>query len=104
MIVNLTPHTVVLSLNDTTVTFPPSGSVARCREITHREGTHDYVPLVRVKYGPVEGLPAPVGGTLYIVSELVRMAMPHRLDLASPGEQVRDSEGKVTGCKSLVIN
>lgn len=57
-----------------------------------------------VEYGEVTGLPEPKRGVIYIVSGLVRSAVPLRLDVASPGELVRDDAGKPVGCKGLVLN
>jgi hypothetical protein len=61
------------------------------------------IPLSVVDYGDVTGLPAPVLGTIYIVSYMVRMACPDRYDLASPGELVRDKDGRPIGCKTLHV-
>jgi len=61
-------------------------------------GTFGGVPLTRTTYGEV------VEGTLYVVSGLVRAAVPERTDVASPGELVRDALGVVTGCRGLVVN
>lgn len=57
-----------------------------------------------VEYGEVTGLPEPKAGFIYIVSGLVRSAVPLRMDVASPGELVRDDAGKPIGCKGLVLN
>lgn len=62
------------------------------------------MPLSRTSYGAVEGLPEPKAGVIYIVSALVRAAVPGRLDVASPGELVRDAAGAVVGCKGLSVN
>ena len=62
------------------------------------------IALSRVTFGEVTGLPDPVEGTLYIVSALVRSALPARTDLASPGDLVRDAAGAVIGCKGLIVN
>jgi len=62
------------------------------------------IDIYRETYGQVEGLPGPEDGTLYIVSALVRLALPERKDLVSPGECVRDSQGRVVSCYSLVSN
>jgi hypothetical protein len=101
MLTNLTPHAIVFT---TGLTVPPSGQVARCAQVSQPAGEADGVPLFHTAYGAVEGLPEPVSGTLYIVSAMVRAAVPHRQDVASPGDLVRDGEGKVTGCKGLVVN
>jgi hypothetical protein len=103
MIINLTPHT----LNLPGMTIASSG-VARCATVSVSAGSVEdmgvVVPLYRTTYGEVVGLPGPVEGTLYVVSALVRSAVPNRTDVASPGELVRDSSGVVIGCSGLVVN
>jgi hypothetical protein len=37
----------------------------------------------------------------YIVSAMVRAALPDRKDLLVPSQQVRDDAGRVVGCKTL---
>ena len=103
MIINLTPHNLVLQLGDVTKTIASSG-VARCQQSGSYAGKIDDVPLVTMAYGAVEGLPEPIEGTVFVVSALVRCAVPMRSDVASPGDLVRDSLGAVVGCRNLVIN
>ena len=105
MLVNLTPHNVNLP----GLTLPPAG-LARV-SVTMAEVGHgtmpDHigaVPLLRGTYGDVTGLPEPEEGTIYIVSAMVRMALPGRKDLASPARLVRDDKGNITGCEALEIN
>jgi hypothetical protein len=100
MIINLTPHAIHLP----TVTIEPSGTVARCQEITVQAGTFEGTALVRKEYGQVTDLPAPEDGVLYIVSMMVRLALPDRTDLASPGDLVRDASGQIVGAKNLAVN
>lgn len=46
--------------------------------------------------------PAWVGiETYYIVSQIVKSALPTRKDLLVPAEVVRDENGNIVGCKSL---
>jgi len=59
---------------------------------------------VTTSYGRVEGLPEPETGVLYLVSAVVRAAVPGRADVASPGDLVRDGEGNVIGCRHLILN
>ena len=101
MIINLMPHALVICPGDIVV---QSSGVARCTTVTSPAGDHLGVPLTVVSYGAVEGLPGPLLGVLYVVSGLVRAAVPDRRDVASPGELVRDSKGAVVGCKNLVVN
>jgi hypothetical protein len=67
-------------------------------------GEHDGLPLYQAEFGEVEGLPEPAEGVLYVVSMLVRQAVPERTDVASPGELVRDEQGRVIGCRGLNVN
>ena len=61
----------------------------------------DGTPTTRTVFGEPEGLPDFVEGTFYIVSQLVKSALPQRNDLLVPAEVVRDSEGNIIGCFSL---
>ena len=98
---NLTPHAIQIVGGPS---FPPSGRLARCAQVSAAAGEHEGLPLVSVQFGEVEGLPEPQEGILYIVSALVRSAVPHRHDVASPGDLVRDSAGQPVGCRNLVVN
>ena len=60
--------------------------------------------MVRTCYGAVVGLPEEQDGVLYIVSGLVRAALPDRKDLASPAKLVRNDKGEIVGCEALEIN
>ena len=64
------------------------------------------VPVVTTRPGPVTGLPAFEADedAGYIVSSLVRLALPDRIDLFSPADLVRDAAGAVIGCRSLEGN
>lgn len=99
-IINLTPDT----LNVLGRVISPSGMVARVSEVSVHARDHAGVRLEYSWPGEVIDLPAPCPGTLYIVSDTVRTAVPHRSDVASPGKLVRDDEGRVLGCASLVMN
>lgn len=104
MLVNLTPHTLSIYDGETlVVTLPPSGQVARVSIETQRLSVMDKVPLYVQQPGEVVGLPEP-DGALFVVSALVRLAVPNRRDVASPGELVRNEAGQPVGCKGLVLN
>lgn len=101
-IVNATPHAVNLVDDDGNVlrTFLPKISVrvaSRCEVV----GTIDGIPIDSTTFGEVEGLPEYQDDVYYIVSRLVKQALPDRVDLLCPGQQQRDSAGRVIGCKSL---
>lgn len=66
-------------------------------------GELDGVPLFRAAFGEVYNLPAPVEGTVYIVSALVFNAAPDRKDLATVLGGVKDLMGKMCGCVGLAV-
>lgn len=120
-IVNLTPHaiTFVSDNGNVVLVVPPSGQVARVTastvvagyatesvsgSVTLLEESLDgdlCIPVTETVYGDVEGLPDPESGTIYVVSSLVAQRCKGREDVFIPNESVRDSEGRIVGCKSL---
>ena len=105
-LINLTPHTLNLVDDKGVVTAYPSAGVARVMSETAHAGLFEQamIPLTRVVYGVVQGLPPADPGVLYVVSAMVRTAVPHRSDVASPGDLLRDESGNVVGAKSLILN
>lgn len=129
---NLTPHRVTILLSTAHAVHIPTGTVITAAEAARlpahelhypeswsiapeptsarvgvdvtQAGEHAGIPLLAVQYGEVTGLPEPVPGTIYIVSQMVRTARPDRVDLASPGELVRGADGQPIGCRGLVVN
>jgi hypothetical protein len=97
-ILNYTPHEVICAGRKY-----PSAGVARvaCRNEPFR--TVDGIDFVRQEFGQIEGLPDASLDTVYIVSVLVKAAAADRSDLVSPGDLVRDGEGRVVGCKNLAV-
>lgn len=103
-IINTTPHEITI-INDemeTVATFAPEISV-RVASVTKIIGNIQGIPLDTTFFGEVEGLPEYQEGVYYIVSRLVKSALPDRKDLLYPGQQVRNENGQVVGCKSLSI-
>jgi len=100
MFVNLTPHAI--NFGDRSI--EPSGKIARCSEVSSEAGEHAGIKLIRRSYGKIVDLPEPKEGTIFIVSILVRQACPSRTDIASPGDLIRDNDGKIVGAINLVIN
>lgn len=103
-IINTTPHEITI-INDemeTVATFAPEISV-RVASVTKIIGNIQGIPLDTTFFGEVEGLPEYQEGVYYIVSCLVKSALPDRKDLLYPGQQVRNENGQVVGCKSLSI-
>lgn len=106
-IINLTPHAInfVDASGLPLVTIEPSGQIARVTAHTVNTGVISFgevtLPTTGTTYGEVEGLPAPEEGTVYVVSSLVASRVPNRPDVFIPNESVRDSSGRIVGCKSL---
>ena len=96
MLINLTAHTI----NEVTtgVSIPPSGRVARVKASTRKINEFLGYPIFESTFGPVEGLPEPEEGVMYIVSALCMNACPERYDLLSPGSLVRNEHGQPSGC------
>lgn len=104
-IINLTPHDVTLVGDDGSLSvFPRTGVVARLTETTILDRMFAGVPFVKTRYGDVVDLPEEKSMTVYIVSALIRTAMSHRRDLVSPGALVRDTDGKIIGCREFICN
>lgn len=100
---NLTPHEIRIlsSTGEEILRLPPSGAIARVGQTREIVGTLEGVPIHRSAYGAVLGVPEAVDGVALIVSAMVRLALPGRRDLFSPGELVRDSAGQPVGCRGL---
>ena len=102
-VINLTPHSINLVGGPE---FEPSGQVARISSTNESAGellvNGELVPLITEEFGEVIGLPEEKEGTMFIVSGLV-FSHSKRRDLLVPGEQVRDEQGRVIGCKSFQV-
>ena len=102
--INLTPHGIVVFMGEGRISFAPTGAVARVATQTVPAGTVGGIPCFKTAGGEVTGLPEQHPLRMLIVSSMVRMACPERLDLVSPGELVRDENGRPVGCQGLTIN
>lgn len=106
-LVNLTPHTINIVLGpQTTIRVPPSGKVARVNSVTEvTTPIADIVPVVRTKFGDIEGLPNAEDGTIFITSTLVAQvaARQGRTDVVAPdtNSAIRDEDGRIVGVKRL---
>lgn len=103
---NLTPHTITVLGLSTSVwsqvaVLEPSGEVARVSVTRELAGEISGMPVYRSTYGTVVGLPDEVVGVALIVSAMVRLAVPHRRDVYSPGELIRGADGQPVGCRGL---
>lgn len=101
--VNLTPHEIVLAFgadNAECMAIPASGIIARVASVPGVAETVGGVPVPvmgRQTWGKVENLPAPVEGTLYIVSAQVlgRPECLNRTDVVGPGTGPNDGAIRV---------
>ena len=103
-VVNKTPHDVhIVDENGQVVrTYKKGDSQIRLAVKTVQDvPLVDGTPTSRTEFGEPEGLPYLVEGVFYIVSQLVKSALPERTDLLVPAEVVRDENGNIIGCKSL---
>jgi hypothetical protein len=111
MYVNLTPRDVTLFDGEVAIlTIPATGQVARISELVHWPTSGPLgggVDGVTVVLGAIEDLPEPEDGVTYIVSMPTMMGLRAsgnaRTDVRYPYEQVRDSRGRIIGCRSLAI-
>ena len=105
-LVNMTPHPIHIigDNNQVLVTIPKGDRLIRLKAKTIKAGfTINDIPVTRTEYSEPVGLPEYSFGTFYIVSQLVKSALPERDDLLVPADVVRDNEGNIIGCRSLGI-
>lgn len=107
-LINLCPHPVcVQHASGETTTIPSSGN-ARVAVAAQAVGTVMVegrpVAVVEGNYGAVTGLPDATPECAFIVSHMVRMALPTRHDLFSPADIVRDEQGGIVACRMFERN
>lgn len=104
--VNLTPHTVVI--RTTTDMAIPSTGVARVDSTSVGMPPVMGIPVVSSPvFGAVVGLPAPVDGTIFIVSAMVLAQCKGRTDVFAPATgpkdgAIRDDKGQIVAVTKLV--
>lgn len=101
-IINMTPHPIVIldEKNELKRTFQTEGLIRLKSEVKRVEEIEG-VPISSTLFGEPEGLPDYEVGTFFIVSQLIKSALPGRKDLLVPAEVVRDENGNIIGCRSL---
>jgi hypothetical protein len=103
-VINKTPHAVhIVDKNGQLIrTYEKSESLIRLAVKTVQDiPLVDGTPTSRTEFGESEGLTDFKEGVFYIVSQLVKSALPTRADLLVPAEMVRDTNGNIIGCMSL---
>lgn len=113
--VNLTPHPITFKFNNESITFQPSGKVARI--ISNGASQHDVVTdgiiisYVNPGIESLVDLPEPQDNTFYIVSSLVlnylRSIGSHRKDVVAPGTgpkdgAIRDEKGNIVAITKFI--
>lgn len=121
-VVNLTPHAIMYRVGEgRDITFPAAGTVARVAMVDTPaerdlydygfcgagDGGQDFAfRVVTQTPGPVEGLPDPESGTLFIVSRMVLDAIRgNRRDVVAPDTgttAMRDAQGRILGVTRFV--
>ncbi len=101
-ILNLTPHPIhIVDAEGNKIKTIEASGLVRLASKTVPSGEIDGVNITTTQFGEPEGLPEYEEGVYYIVSQLVKSALPMRTDLLVPAEVVRDDKGNIVGCKSL---
>ncbi|MDA3854984.1 MAG: hypothetical protein PF569_01905 [Candidatus Woesearchaeota archaeon] len=113
-IINLTPHPIhIMDDFKTRLKTYSSKGLVRLETNTVDAGIIiDNIPITTTKFNDlkyftksnnVKSFPKYNTGIFYIVSQLVKSALPERSDLLVPSNIMRDSNGNILGCKSLGI-
>jgi hypothetical protein len=101
-VLNLTPHEInIVGADGVVIRTIPSSGLVRLATTTASAGMVDGIPLTQTVFGDPEGLPEMADGAYFIVSSIVKAALPNRADLLVPSEMVRDADGRIIGCRSL---
>lgn len=100
-LVNLTPHSLKFVTLQGVIDIPQSGQLARVRTSATPQGEVGGVPIFQSSFGPVDGLPDPQPGTVFIVSSLMQQALKangiDRPDVLSPGTGPNDGAIRENG-------
>ena len=81
-----------------------TGEPIRVSYESRKVGVIEGIDIYKNVYGEVTGLPEFKKGVYYVVSAMVRQALPGRKDLLSPGQLIRNEAGQPIGCLGLVRN
>lgn len=104
--INVTPHGVNRydDAGNVVLSLAPSGTIARLTE--HTQSAPDgHAATVVVKLGECIGLSDPQPGVVYVASMPLVMGLRaadiNRPDVVYPYGQVRDSNGRIIGCRDF---
>ena len=105
--INLTPHNITLVPCDggAKEIIEKSGMIARVSTESEIVGSYRFnnklFPIKKTRFDKVTDLPEPQNNVVYIVSALVRSAVPERHDVVSPTDLERDQNGQPTLAKAV---
>jgi len=110
--INLISHTIKIQLLSTTLSFEPSGSVARVEMEEAYRSTLDLdegypVDVITRKTKKIINLPEPKPGFIYIVSSMVLAEVKDRNDVFAPDTgdtAIRDDRGFIKAVTRLVAS
>lgn len=107
MIYNYTPHAVTVFTDDgEQTTFAPVG-LARAKQTAITVGEINGIPVKKMAFGAVEGLPQTAADDEYfIVSAITAQAAmetdhPLKNQLLVVADPVRNGDGQIIGCKAF---
>ncbi len=96
-ILNLTPHEITLCGQKL-----PTMGVARVAQTTKQVAEINGIPVNKLSFGQVNGLPEERKDTIYIVSRIVAEAVKgQRNDVYIVDKTVRNEQGQIVGCEAL---
>lgn len=102
---NLTPHPVKVYDEVGTLVLDlapaPNMRTPRVMQVNEKAGDVEGVPVFKPTFGAVTNLPPKQDGTIYIVSRMVKQAVPDRADVLCPGAPLRDADGVICGARGL---
>lgn len=103
VLVNLTPHDVVIRHNEEDIIIPRSGVIARVKETELNTEIIDGVQITDIRYDKTLNLPEPEENTYYIVSVVVAYANKDRNDLVFPDglNAYRNDKGQIVAVPGL---
>lgn len=104
-LINMTPHPIhIVNMEGQLLKTIESSGLIRLKASTVDAGFQvDGVNITTTQFGEPEGLPESEDGKFFIVSQIVKAALPERKDLLVPAEVVRDERGNIIGCASLGV-
>jgi len=96
---NFTPHVINITGQDPI----PSEGIARCTEEIKVVDNINGIDIIKKAFGRLIDLPKPEEGNIFIVSMITAQAAKTagRNDCFVPGEQIRDEQGRIVGCKNI---